>query len=81
MLSITLDNQTQTDLFQDKESNFPNFELQVVNEGLFAEVRLYYLANRKVKKTKKQLAEKNSSRKENSNSLSAEHQHVIKLAV
>ena len=80
MLSITLDNQTQTDLFQDKESNFPNFELQVVNEGLFAEVRLYYLANRKVKK-KKQIAEKNSSRKENSNSLSAEHQHVIKLAV
>ena len=80
MLSITLDNQTQTNLFQDKESNSPNFELQVVNEGLFPEVRLYYLANRKVKK-KKQLAEKNSSRKENSNSLSAEHQHVIKLAV
>jgi len=81
MLTITLDTQTQTNLFHTGESSSPHFELQVVNEGLFPEVRLYYLANKKVKKAKGQVVEKNSSRKKNSNSLSAEHQHVIKLAV
>ena len=53
MLPITLDTQTQTNLFQTGESSVPHFELQVVNEGLFPEVRLYYLANKKIKKTKR----------------------------
>jgi hypothetical protein len=81
MLPITLDTQTQTDLFNDKENNSPNYELQVVNEGLFPEVRLYYLASKKTRKTKKQEKKNNSSGKRNYNSLPAEYSHVIKLAV
>lgn len=54
MLPITLEPQTQTNLFQTKESSSPHFELQVVNEGLFPEVRLYYLTNKKKKQSKKQ---------------------------
>jgi len=81
MLSITLDRQIQTNLFQAKESNSPHFELQVVHEGIFPEVRLYYLANKKTKKTKKQNGKNNSSRKKDNNSLASENHRVIKLAV
>lgn len=86
MLPITLDTQLQTNLFQTSESSIPHFELQVVSEGLFPEVRLYYLENKKVRRTKghkeKVLQKKNkSSNKKNNNPISVEYQHVIKLAV
>jgi len=81
MLPITLDTQTQTNLFQTSESSVPHFELQVVNEGLFPEVKLYYLGNKKVKKTKKLKKGKNASTKKNNNLLTTEYPHVIKLAV
>lgn len=54
MLSITLEPQQQTNLFQRTESSVPHFELQVIKEGLFPEVRLYYLANKKKKQSGKQ---------------------------
>ncbi len=78
MLPITLDTQTQTNLFQTSESSVPHFELQVVSEGLFPEVKLYYLGNKKVRKTKKK---KISSSKKSNKLLLAEYPHVIKLAV
>ena len=62
MLPITLEPQTQTNLFQAKERSALHFELQVVNEGLFPEVRLYYLTNKK-KRSKKR--ERNSAQKNN----------------
>lgn len=55
MLPITLEVPTQINLFQKRESNTLNFELQVVNEGLFPEVRLYYLTNKKKKQKKSNL--------------------------
>ncbi len=86
MLPITLEIPNQINLFQSRENSAPHFELQVVNEGLFPEVRLYYLANKKVRRLKRQekkyLRKKNiSSLKKNDNSLSVEYPHVIKLAV
>jgi len=86
MLPITLDTQTQTNLFQTNESSAPHFELQVVSEGLFPEVRLYYLENKKTRRVKsrkeKSLHQKNkSSLKKNDIPISLEYQHVIKLAV
>ncbi|MFA5805822.1 MAG: hypothetical protein WC879_14390 [Melioribacteraceae bacterium] len=86
MLPITLEIPNQINLFQTRESSFPHFELQVINEGLFPEVRLYYLENKKARRTKvhgkKYLREKYiSSLKRNGSSLSVEYPHVIKLAV
>lgn len=85
MLPITLDTQSQTNLFKTSESSIPHFELQVVSEGLFPEVRLYYLENKKMRRTKrrreKSLRKKKSSLKKNDNPLSIEYPHVIKLAV
>jgi hypothetical protein len=63
MLPITLEPQTQTNLFQTRERSVSHFELQVVNEGLFPEVRLYYLANKKKKRSGKQ--KRKSSQKKN----------------
>lgn len=81
MLPITLDTQTQTNLFQTSESSVPHFELQVVNEGLFPEVRLYYLENKEVRKTKKRKKKRISSSKKSNKLLLTEYPHVIKLAV
>lgn len=55
MLPITLEISNQINLFQPRESSTLNFELQVVNEGLFPEVRLYYLTNKKKKRKKSNL--------------------------
>ena len=86
MLPITLETPNQINLFQSRENSAPHFELQVVNEGLFPEVRLYYLANKKVRRLKRQekkyLRKKNnSSFRRHGNPLSVEYPHVIKLAV
>lgn len=55
MLPITLETSNQINLFQPRESSTLNFELQVVNEGLFPEVRLYYLTNKRKKQKKSNL--------------------------
>ena len=52
MLPITLEIPQQFNLFHQSERSALNFELQVVNEGLFPEVRLYYLTNKKKKQLK-----------------------------
>lgn len=81
MLPITLEIPNQISLFQTRESSFPHFELQVINEGLFPEVRLYYLENKKARRTKVHGKKYISSLKRNGSSLSVEYPHVIKLAV
>ena len=86
MLPITLETPNQINLFQSRENSAPHFELQVVNEGLFPEVRLYYLSNKKVRRLKRQekkyLRKKNnSSFRRNGNPLTVKYSHVIKLAV
>lgn len=86
MLPITLETPNQINLFQTRERSVSHFELQVINEGLFPEVRLYYLANKKVRRSKRQekkyLRKKNnSSFRKQGNPLSVEYSHVIKLAV
>jgi len=52
MLPITLETTQQLNLFKKEESNTLNYELQVVNEGLFPEIRFYYLTNKKKKQKK-----------------------------
>jgi len=81
MLPITLETSNQINLFQPRERSAPHFELQIINEGLFPEVRLYYLENNEVRKTKKQKKKRISSSKKNNKLLTAEYPHVIKLAV
>jgi len=81
MLPITLETPDQINLFQTRERSVPHFELQIINEGLFPEVRLYYLENKEVRKTKKQKKKRISSSKKDNKLLTAEYPHVIKLAV
>ena len=49
MLPITLEPQQQINLFPKHSNNVSNFELEVVNKGLTAEIRLYFLTNKKEK--------------------------------
>ncbi len=49
MLPITLEPQQQINLFLKHSSNASNFELEVVNKGLAAEIRLYFLTSKKEK--------------------------------
>ena len=56
MLSITREPQQQMNLFPKCTSNVFHFELEVVNKGLFAEIRLYFLTITKeevIRRTKK----------------------------
>ena len=56
MLPITLEPQQQINLFPKHFNNASNFELEVVNKGLSAEIRLYFLTGKKekvVRRTKK----------------------------
>lgn len=56
MLPITLEPQQQINLFPKHSNNAFNFELEVVNKGLSAEIRLYFLTSKKekvVRRTKK----------------------------
>ncbi|MBI1937182.1 MAG: hypothetical protein HYS25_03575 [Ignavibacteriales bacterium] len=45
MLPITLEPQTQINLFSKPKSAGLYYELEVVNQGSFAEIKLYYLAS------------------------------------
>jgi hypothetical protein len=58
MLRITLDTLEQLNTFQLNETSSPHFEIEVVNEGLFPEVKLFYLANKKRKNSKKSSQQK-----------------------
>jgi hypothetical protein len=58
MLRITLDTLEQSNTFQLNETSSPHFEIEVVNEGLFPEVKLFYLANKKRKSSKKSSQQK-----------------------
>ena len=49
MLPITLEPQQQINLFPKHSNNAFNFELEVVNKGLSAEIRLYFLTSKKKK--------------------------------
>lgn len=53
MLRITLEPQTQINLFSKPKSAGLYYELEVVNKGAHAEVKLYYLANDKSAKKQK----------------------------
>lgn len=57
MLPITLEPQTQISLFPKPKSAGLYYELEVVNEGSYAEVKLYYLASDY--STKKERSKKN----------------------
>lgn len=59
MLPITLEPQQQISLFPKHSYNASNFELEVVNNGPSAEIRLYFLTDKKektVRRTKKKSA-------------------------
>jgi len=49
MLPITLEPQQQVNLFPKHSNNVSNFELEVVNKGLAAEIRLYFFTGKKEK--------------------------------
>lgn len=49
MLPITLEPQKQINLFPKHSNNATNFEFEIVNKGLTAEIRLYFLNNKKEK--------------------------------
>lgn len=56
MLPITLEPKPQINLFPKHSNNASNFQLEVVNNGLTSEIRLYFLTNKKekvIKRTKK----------------------------
>ncbi len=57
MFPITLEPQQQINLFLEHSKNASDFELEVVNKRLTAEIRLYFLTGKKekvVRQTKRQ---------------------------
>lgn len=49
MLPIILEHQQQINLFPKHSNNISNYELEVVNNGLTSEIRLYFLTGKKKK--------------------------------
>jgi len=49
MLPITLEPQQQINLFPAHHKGALNYELEVIDKGLIAEVKLYFLTNQKEK--------------------------------
>ena len=62
MLAITLDSRQHMNAYQPNQKDDWNFEVKVVNDGLFAEVRVCFLPSEKKKQNinKLEIAAQNS---------------------